>query len=147
MGQSVWFWVPALPDRILSANGGGRSRRDPWALSEAKLALGDVAYHAVLAAYAPSIPSLKAPVVVTATLYAAHGKKPKDGKYRPEDPGNIGGDILKPILDYGLVRNQVIADDNYLNIAEVRLGVRHVDTLAEEGIAVSVAELEPLEAS
>lgn len=135
-------WVPALPDRALSANGGGRSRRNPWELADAKLALGDVTYHAVLAAYAPNIPALKAPVVVTVTLHAAHGKKPKDHLYRPLDPGNIGGDVLKPLLDYGLVRHGVIPDDDHNTIHEIRLRVRHCETLQEEGIALEVEELE-----
>lgn len=138
VSEAFKVWVPSLPARILSANGGGRSRRDPWALSEAKLALGDVAYHAVLAAYAPSIPHFEAPVVVTVTLYARHGTKNGDGLYRPEDPSNIGGDVLKPLLDYGLVRNGVIDDDDYTHIEEVRLAVRHVERLEDEGISVIV---------
>lgn len=134
----VEVWVPMLPDRALAANGGGRSRRDPWALSEAKLALGECCYHAVLAAYAPSVPALTPPVVITATLYARHHSKPGDGKYRPRDPSNIGGDVLKPLIDYGLVRLGVIPDDDYTTVQEVRLRVRHVESLAEEGITIEV---------
>ena len=131
-------WIPALPGRALSANGGGRSRRDPWTLSEAKLTLGDVAYHAVLAAYAPNIPTIPTPVTITVTLSARHGTKNGDGLYRPRDPSNIGGDVLKPIIDYGLVRLGVIPDDDYTHVAEVRLRVKHVGELRDEGIQVRV---------
>jgi len=131
-------WVPALPARALSANGGGRSRRDPWSLSEAKLALGEAAYHAVLAAYAPNIPRFDEQVVITATLRARHGTRNGDGLYRPRDPANIGGDVLKPVIDYGLVRNGVIVDDDYRHVAAVVLRVEPVKSLAEEGIVLEV---------
>ena len=134
-------FVPMLPARALSANGGGRSRRDPWSLSEAKLELGDCSYHAVLAAYAPHVPSFTGRVIITATLYARHNTKNGDGRYRPRDPSNIGGDCLKPLIDYGLVRLGVIPDDDYLTVDEVRLRVRHVDSLEEEGIRLEVEEL------
>ena len=134
-------WIPALPETALSPNGGKRSRRDPWTLSEAKLTLGDVAYHAVLGAYAPNIPHLEAPVVITFTLYARHRTRNGDGRYRPTDPSNLGGDVLKPVIDYGLVRLGVIDDDDYTVVREVRLRIGHVDTLEEEGIRLEVEEV------
>lgn len=130
-----------MPRRALSPNGGGRSRRNPWELSEAKLELGDCAYHAVLAEYAPNIPQFAGMVVITATLYARHHTRNGDGLFRPQDPGNIGGDVLKPIIDYGLVRLGVIVDDDYQHVEEVRLRVRHVDTLEAEGIELVVEEV------
>ena len=141
--NEITFWVPALPEQALSANGGGRSRRDPWSLSEAKLSLGDVTYHAVLAAYAPNIPTITPPVVISVTLYVRHNTRNGDGLYRPKDPSNIGGDVLKPIIDYGLVRHGIIPDDDYLTVESVVLRVRHVQTLIEEGFSVSVRTFEP----
>lgn len=138
VSESVRVWVPALPARALSPNGGGRSRRNPWELSEAKLALGDVAYHAVLAAYAPNIPVITPPVVITATLFARHGTRNGDGLYRPTDPSNLGGDVLKPLIDYALVRLGVIPDDDYRNVTEVRLRVEHVSEIKDEGVLLEV---------
>lgn len=137
-------WIPALPQRALSANGGGRSRRDPWGLRDAKLELGEVAYHAVLA-HGPNLPTFSPPVVITATLFARHGTKNGDGLYRPTDPSNIGGDVLKPLIDYGLVKLKVIGDDNYWNadtqtgwVREVRLRVEHVSEIKDEGVLLEV---------
>lgn len=133
-------WVPALPQRALSANGGGRSRRDPWSLSEAKLALGDVTWHAILAAHGPNVPHLTPPVIISATLYARHGTKNGDGLYRPTDPSNLGGDCLKPIVD-AFVKHQVIPDDSYKYVELVTLRVQHVDRLEDEGVSVNIREL------
>ena len=130
-----------LPKRALSPNGGKRSRRDPWEVAEAKLELGDCAYHALLAAHGPNVPPLTPPVRVAVVLYARHGTKNKDGLYRPEDCGNVGGDVLKPILDYAVVRHGVVPDDDYRNIESVTLMVKHVDSLSEEGIAVEIREM------
>jgi hypothetical protein len=131
-------WVPALPATALSPNGGKRSRRNPWELSNAKLELGDVAYHAVLGAYAPNIPHFEPRVIITCTLYAWHNRRNGDGLYRPTDPSNLGGDVLKPLIDYGLVRHGIIDDDDYTVVQEVRLRIGHVGTLAEEGIMLEV---------
>ena len=138
--SSLTFWIPALPKRALSPNGGQRSRRNPWEVAEAKLALGDVAFHAMLAAHGPTVPHLATPVRVAVCLYCKHGTKNKDGLYRPADAGNVGGDVLKPILDYAIVRHGVVPDDDYTNIESVTLMVRHVDRLEDEGIEVRVEE-------
>lgn len=138
-------WVPALPRRALSANGGGRSRRDPFAVQKAKDELGEATYHAILATCGPNLPTFEPPVVITCTLYARHHTHNGDGLYRPQDPSNIGGDILKPIIDT-LKPLGVIGDDNYWDaekrtgwVREVRLRVAHVDTLEAEGILLEVA--------
>lgn len=141
MVTSLTFWVPALPRRALSPNGGARSRRNPWEVAEAKLELGDVAFHAMLAAHGPNVPHLTPPVRVAVCLYCKHGTKNKDGLYRAQDVGNIGGDVLKPILDYAIVRHGVVPDDDYTNIESVTLMVRHVDRLEDEGIDVLIEEV------
>ena len=133
-------WVPALPLRALSPNGGQRSRRDPWAVSSAKLELGSATHHAILAAYAPTIPHLDAPVAITITMYAKHHTRNGDGYYRSTDPANLGGDIAKPIVD-ALVRMDILDGDDYKVVSEVRLRVRHVDRLEAEGIRLEVEEL------
>ncbi len=133
--------MPAMPRRELSPNGGGRSRRDPWSLSEAKLELGTCAYHAVLAAYAPNIPHFEPRVDVFVTMFARHNTRNGDGLYRTTDSANLGGDITKPLLDYGLVRAGVLDDDDYRFVRRVILEVRHVDTLEAEGIELVVEEV------
>jgi len=104
--------------------------------------LGDAAWHALREAHGPNVPSLTTPVRVAVALYAKHGTKNKDGLYRPEDAGNVGGDVLKPILDYALVRHGVVPDDDYRYIDSVTLMVKHVESNAEEGIMVRIDEVE-----
>lgn len=135
------FWISALPKRALSPNGGQRSRRNPWEVAEAKTELGDAAWHAIREAYGPTVPTLTPPIRVAVALYAKHGTKNKDGLYRPEDCGNVGGDVLKPILDYAVVRHGVVPDDDYHNIESVTLMVRHVETNEEEGLMVTLVEV------
>lgn len=134
------IWVPALPSQLLSPNT-TKSRRNPWALSEARLELADVAYHAILAAYAPSIPRLNPPVVIRGTFHARHGTRNGDGLYRAMDPSNNGGEPFKPLVD-ALVRAEIIPDDTYKQVEEVRLRIRHVESLAEEGVLMEVWECE-----
>jgi hypothetical protein len=138
---SLEFWIPALPKRALSPNGGKRSRRDPWEVAEAKTELGDFAWHALREAHGPNVPTLTPPVRVMVVLYAKHGTKNGDGLYRPEDAGNVGGDVLKPILDYAVVRHGVVPDDDYRNVETVTLAVRHVEDNANEGIWVRIDEV------
>lgn len=142
MTRALEFFIPALPSRALSPNGGQRSRRNPWEVATAKTELGDAAWHALREAHGPTVPALTPPVRVAVALYAKHGTKNGDGLYRPEDAGNVGGDVLKPILDYAIVRLGVVPDDDYRFIESVTLMVRHVETNAEEGIAVRVQEVE-----
>ncbi len=138
--QSMSVWIPTLPERALSPNGGQRSRRNPWQVAESKLELGSATHHAILATYAPSIPHLNAPVAITLTMYAKHHTRNGDGYYRSTDPANLGGDIAKPIVD-ALVRMDILDGDDYKVVDEVRLRVRHVDSLEEEGIRLAVEEL------
>lgn len=138
--RSLSVWIPTLPERALSPNGGQRSRRNPWQVANSKLELGSATHHAILATCAPDIPRLSAPVVITITLYAKHYAKAGDGYYRTADPSNLGGDVAKPIVD-ALVRLDVLPGDDYKVVDEVRLRVRHVETLEEEGIRLECHEL------
>lgn len=138
--RSISVWIPTLPERALSPNGGQRSRRNPWQVAESKLELGSATHHAILATYAPDIPHFTELVVITITMYAKHGVRNGDGFYRPLDASNMGGDVASPIVN-ALVRLDVIRDDSYKFVDEVRLRVRHVDTLEAEGIRLEVEEL------
>jgi hypothetical protein len=138
--KRIVVWIPTLPERSLSPNGGQRSRRNPWQVANSKLELGSATHHAILAAYAPTIPHLDAPVAITITMYAKHHVRNGDGFYRPLDASNIGGDVAKPIVD-ALVRMDILDGDDYKVVEEVRLRVRHVDRLEAEGIRLEVEEL------
>lgn len=153
---SFAFTIPALPDRLLSSNAGGRSRRNPWAVAEAKGVLKNNTMEA-MKDHQP-IPAF-ARCTVTVTLYHSN-KRPKVEEcprcliealnggdaacccYRPSDVGNIGGDVLKPILD-GMTWMEMVTDDDYTHVEAVTLRIGRVATVAEERIEVYV-EGEPV---
>lgn len=82
-------------------------------------------------------------MVITITMYARHHTRNGDGYYRSTDPSNLGGDIAKPIVD-ALVRLDILTNDDYTVVDEVRLRVRHVDTLEEEGMRLECVEVTEL---
>lgn len=136
----VEVFIPALPSRQLSANGGGRSRRNPYAVADGKVELGVEADKAILAAYYPDIPTLTPPVIVTVTLLAKHHARPQDQRYRARDVFNIGGEVSKPIVD-AFVKRGIIPDDDYKNVPYGVLHIEHVETLEQEGIWVRIEEM------
>ena len=75
-------------------------------------------------------------------FHVKHHAKPGDGLYRPLDPSNIGGECIKPVIDYGLVKHKVIEDDSYQYVRYVVLGIEHADELKDERIEVTVREVE-----
>lgn len=163
-------WIPALPQRVLSGNAGSRSRRDPWAVANARgLLKGEVMAALLSLGPVPCAHFERARVTVTLRLT---NKKPKamdcgqcvelmaagdyprwsipaNGAspvpcchYRPKDVGNIGGDVLKPILD-AFTWLEVWPDDDFTHVPEVTLKIERVAEIADEGIAVTVEQLEP----
>lgn len=167
-------FVHALPQRILSSNAGARSRRDPWAVAQARGTLkGDVMFaimdaHSnpltVLAGGGTDLPHFdRATATVTLRLtnkkphatdcrqcveLIAGGEYPSwsmpaAGKpipcchYRPKDVGNMGGDVLKPILD-AFTWLEIWPDDDWKHVPEVTLRIERVETIEEEGICVEV---------
>jgi hypothetical protein len=81
------------------------------------------------------------------------GRKRKDGTrdaptcrcYRPIDSSNLGGEVTKPIAD-SLQRLGVIVNDNLKYVRRSSYEIEQVDRLEDEGLYVTVEELEPLEA-
>lgn len=136
----ISFSIPTLGGQSLSSNAGG-AKRHPFAISAAKNALGEAAYFSALAACGPVIRTIEGRVDIALTFYICHGKKPGDGLYRFTDPSNGGGDVAKPILDYGLVKTGLIEDDDYKHVRYFITSVEHVETLAEERIEVQVNEV------
>lgn len=149
------FTVPVLPDQMLSSNAGNRSRRNPWAVAEAKGALKSATMEALMRL--PEVPFFSRCIVAVTVWHSR--KKPKVEQcprcleaalgdksissclcYRPWDAGNIGGDVLKPILD-GMKWMEVFSDDSADIVEEVRLRIGKVATVAEEHIEVCVLEV------
>ena len=134
---AIMFTVRTLPGRALSTNG---SKRDHHEVSGAKMALGAEAYNEALYQLGPQMPHFGCVVDIALTFYVAHHKKPGDGLYRPLDPSNIGGECIKPIIDYGLVKHGIIEDDDYTHVRYVVLSIQHVEELTAERIEVRVQE-------
>ena len=135
--QIVAFVVRTLPGRALSTNG---SKRDHHEVSGAKMALGAEAFTEALAQLGPEMPHFDCRVDISLTFYVKHHARTGDGLYRPLDPSNIGGECIKPVIDYGLVKHGVIEDDDYTHVRYVVLSIQHVEDLTEERIEVRVME-------
>lgn len=163
--MSTWtFTVPGLPWRNLSSNAGKRSRRDPWSVAESRGRLKNDTMEALKECPIPTLDRATA----TVTLHCT-SSRPKAGQcprcrllgpdypswaipekretplpcveYRPKDVGNIGGDVLKPVLD-GLVWMEVLPDDDWTHLESVTLRIARVDRLDDERIEVTVQEVE-----
>lgn len=165
------FFIPSLPWRNLSSNAGTRSRRNPWDVAESRGRLKGEAMEAIkdLGTLAP----FAAPVTAQVTLCHT-GKRPTAEQcprcrtlgvdypnwalpsdrskpipcceYRPKDVGNIGGDVLKPILD-ALTWMELLEDDDFTRLTAVTLRIARVGDLDQEGVWVTVTEAEEQEAA
>lgn len=135
----VSFSIPTLPGRALSTNG---SKRDHHEVSGAKMALATEAFTEALAQLGPQMPRFECRVDIALTFYVKHHARTGDGLYRPLDPSNIGGECIKPVIDYGLVKHGVIADDDYTHVRYVVLSIERVEDLRAERIEVRVIPVE-----
>ena len=135
----ISFTVRTLPGRALSTNG---SKRDHHEVSAQKMALGAEAFNEALYQLGPVMPRIEGRVDVALTFYVKHHARPGDGLYRPTDPSNIGGECIKPVIDYGLVKHGIIVDDTYVYVRYVVLSIESVAELSEERIEVQVNEVE-----
>jgi len=130
------LFVPVLAPRLLSPNGSRGEAHQ--AVSAAKVALRADTYHAALSA-APQAALPRFQRAVVSFCYRHSFKRPGDGLYRPDDPSNLGGDVLKGPMD-ALVDLEVLIDDDYEHVALVTLQIERVAELADEGIAIMVRE-------
>lgn len=131
------FWIPTLPGRALSSNGDHRSG---FAIGEAKSELGEAAYFACLHDLGPTRPQIERADVYL-EFHICHKRRPGDGLYRFTDPSNGGGDVAKPVIDYGIVKTGLIPDDDHRHVRFFTTHIVPVATLAEEGIVVRVSEV------
>lgn len=139
--QTVAFWVSTLGGQSLSSNARG-AKRNRHAIEDAKYALGDVAYFGALEQLGPSVPHIEGRADVFMDYHICYRKRPQDGLYRFTDPSNGGGDVAKPIMDYGVVKAGILTDDSYKYVRFFTCGITPVETLAEEGVRVTVTEVD-----
>lgn len=134
----VEFWVPTLPTRALTSNSG--AKRNGYAIERAKDELGEAAYFSALQALGPSVEFMHGQSDIFLDYHICYARRPQDGHYRFRDPSNGGGDVAKPIVDYGLVKVGVLRDDDHKYVRWFACTITPVETLAEEGIHVEVRE-------
>lgn len=138
--MTVSFMVHHLPKSVITSNRTSKSEagaRGKWA---ERAELQAETHKAILAAFAPTIPELACASI--AVTYVHSSKKPGDGLYRPKDVPNIGGDILKAVVD-GVVDAGVLPDDTREHLPAVGLAIERCDEIAQEGILVTIQELVP----
>lgn len=102
--------------------------------------LGADAWNAALAALGPQMPRFECRVDISLTFYVKPHAKALDGLYRPLDPSNVGGECIKSILDYSLVKTGIISDDDYKHVRYVILAIEPVAELSSERIEVVVID-------
>lgn len=136
--RRVQIFMPILPKTVLSPNSGERrSRRDPWAISGAKMEMRADVANCCLASddcRAVTAPFERARVSVVMYWH----KRRSDGFYRPMDVPNAIY-ALKPLYD-GLQDAGLITDDDYIHM---ELGPHFIRRGPEEGLYVEIEELEP----
>ena len=137
MSESISFWVPSLGGQSLSSNAKD-GKRHPMAVYKAKEALQEAAYFAALEQLGPlpAKPRIEFSDILL-DFHICYGRRPKDGIYRFTDPSNGGGDVAKPIVD-ALRYAKVIPDDTYKHVRMFSTHITPVETLAEEGVQVTV---------
>ena len=95
-------------------------------------------YHAMLSVTPQAeLPTFEK-AVISFTYYHSF-KRPGDGMYRPTDPSNIGGDMIKGPMD-ALTDLQIIPDDSYRYVELVTLRIQKVEELREEGFEIIVRD-------
>ena len=146
-------FVPALPQQVLSSNAGKNSRRDPWSVANAVgelkgevvqtlLALGELPrFTVVVVTITQRVTSRRLRLeqcyrCLNRYLAGDHPKWAEDrcACYRPKDVGNV---IHKGVLD-AIVFMEMLPDDDFTHVTELRLRIERVTAIADEGIYVEV---------
>ncbi len=136
--MTVQFFVRHLPKSIITSNRTSKSDAGAQGKWAERAELQAETSLTIQATFQQDIPALD--YVTVGITYQRTKKHPRDGRYRPDDPGNVGGDIQKAVLD-SLVDMGVIPDDSYKHIAWTGQSIQIVDTEADEGILVTLEEL------
>lgn len=136
----ISFLVPHLPKSVITSNRTSQSSGGARGKWRERAELQAITHQTIIAAFAPDIPEVACASI--AVSYRCTNKKPGDGCYRPKDVPNIGGDILKAVVD-AIVDAGVLEDDDRVHLPAVALGIEPVDELADEGVYVTIQELIP----
>lgn len=131
-------FLPTLAGAELSANQHAQTIHQRRQRSEERARLRQATCIAIGNKYRPDVPAYAAGLIDI--TYMCSAKRPGDGMYRPRDPSNIGGEIIKGIID-AVVDMGVLPDDDYRYVPAVVLRIERVKTIAEEGIVLIVQEL------
>lgn len=136
VSRRVEIFMPILPKQALSPNSGEhRSRRDPWAISGAKMEMrADVANLCLASDDCRAVTTPFDRARVSVTMY--WHKRARDGFYRPMDVPNAVY-ALKPLYD-GLQDAGLITDDDYRHM---ELGPHYIERAEREGLLVTVEEI------
>lgn len=153
--RRVDVFIPqCLPDAMLNPNRGERrGGRIPEEISKAKAALEEAVYWPLWNDYRDMEPIDPVHLVLTLRwctrerrVSPIKGQKVRpiihagEAYYKPDDPGNACY-ALKAGID-GIVRSGLIKDDSYKHVALLTTRVERCATAAEEGLAISLIEME-----
>lgn len=130
--------VRTLASSELSANKHAQTVHQRRLRSKERARLRDETAVEIRAKYGLDIPTY--PCGAIDITYTCTGKKPGDNFYRPKDPSNIGGEIIKGPID-ALIDLGILPDDDYKHVKAVTLRLERVKELADEGIVIIVQPL------
>ncbi len=130
--------LKTLASTELSANRHAQSVFQRKKRSDERKRLRAATVQAIQDRYGTDIPAYDAGLIDI--TYICTAKKPGDGMYRPRDPSNIGGEIIKGPID-ALKDLGILPDDDYRYVPAVVLRIERVKTLEEEGMMLSVQPL------
>ena len=138
--MSFQFFVPALPDRVLSPNRG--EVKVIAAVAEERRRMHTEVYFAGLKAQEDrGWKAPKAKRVRVGIVYRCTNKRPKlDTSYRPTDITNAIS-ALKPVYDALHVELDLFPDDKWQHMELGEHRIERVERLEDEGLLITVEEL------
>lgn len=149
---SIQFHVRHLPPRVITSNSWSDNKQKALGIHAAKEEISAEVMLAARAALGPDLPYVECCAI--GITYIHTFKRPGDGLLRLTDPGNVGGNIAKAVIDAltpeskpdknGMVKKAglgIIPDDDWTHVKSVTLMVEKCDEIADEGIFVHIEEL------
>ncbi len=130
--------VRTLPGVELSPNSISGSAQKRRAVNKERQRLRAETAVEIQAKYGTDIPSYPCGLVDITLRHSF--KRPQDNFYRPRDVSNIGGDVIKPVID-ALVDMSVLPDDDWKHVPGVVLRIEKCAELRDEGYLVVVEPL------
>ena len=150
--MTIQFHVRHLPSRIITSNSWSDNRSKALAIHAAKEEISAEVMLAAMAALGPNLPTVDCCSITITYIHTF--KRPGDGLLRLTDPGNVGGNIAKAVIDAltpeskpdknGMVKKAglgIIPDDDHTHLKAVTTMIEKCDELADEGILVTIEPL------